>query len=204
MNINKEAECEVVKKQIQKTQKDWIKYFNKKGEKMISAADIYQLAKEENKGLIESLQKDFKDMWVITSTRVIYNKDDLNAEIIHDADSTIVKPKVYGNIKIPDYGEEAKENPDTEAYLQALFDTEDKIDIILKILKRFDSNKKIYLWTPSQSSRRDKQIRSVGLDFDFLDRFDVDGDNWFGDYCGFSRGVLVSSAKQSKKSEAKK
>lgn len=33
MQINKEHECEIVKKSISKTQKDWIEYFNKKGEK---------------------------------------------------------------------------------------------------------------------------------------------------------------------------
>ena len=48
MQIKKESECEVVKIQLKKTQKDWVEYFNNKGEKMISAADIYRVAKEGN------------------------------------------------------------------------------------------------------------------------------------------------------------
>jgi hypothetical protein len=199
MQINKEAECEVVKKKIRKTQKDWIDYFNNKGEKMISAPDIYKIAKEENKSIIESLKQDFKDSWEVTSTRIIYNKDNLEAEIIHDADSKISKPKSY-KVTIPEFDDEAKQDEETEKYLQALFDTKDDITTILKVLKRFDKDRKIYLWTPSQSSRKDKQVRSVVLYFYVFDRFGVGGD-WFGDGDGLSRGVIVNSAKQTKKSK---
>ena len=95
MQIKKESECKVVKEQLKKTQKDWVEYFNNKGEKMISAPDIYKAAKQESKGIINSLRKDFNDYWLITSTRIIYNKKNLKAEIIHDADSNIVKPNKY-------------------------------------------------------------------------------------------------------------
>ena len=78
MIINKEPECEIIKKEMQKTQKDWINYFNSKNIKMISAPDIYKAAKKENKAIIESLKKDFKESWEVTSTRIIYNKNNLN------------------------------------------------------------------------------------------------------------------------------
>ncbi len=202
MQINKESECETIKKQMRKTQKDWIDHFNSKGEKMISAPDIYKVAKKENKAIIESLKKDFKESWEVTSTRIIYNKDNLNAEIIHDVDSKITKPKKY-KVKIPIFDEDFKQDSETEKYLQALFDTKDSIDEILKVLKRFGKDKKIRLWTPDQSSRERNQIRSVVLCFDVFDWFDVGGSYWFGDYGGLSRGVIIDSAKQSKKRRGK-
>ena len=138
MQINKEHECEVVKKSMQKNQKDWIEYFNNKAEKMISAPDIY---KAVNKELIESLKEDFKEDWEVTSTRIIYNKDNLNAEIIHNVDSKIVKSKKY-KVKIPILNGKFEENKETEKYLQALFDTKDSLDKILKTLKKFRKEKK--------------------------------------------------------------
>ena len=194
MQINKEHECEVVKKELKKTQKDWVEHFNNKNIKMISTLDIYRAAKQENKTIIESLKEDFKESWEVTSVRIIYNKNNLNAEIIHDADSTIVKPKKY-KVKVPVLSGDFKQDSETENYLQALFDTKDSLDKIIKVLKKFDKNRELRLWTPSQSSRAEKQVRSVVLYFVVFDRFDVGGDGWFdGDY-GFSRGMKHSQNK---------
>ncbi len=202
MQINKEAECETIKKPIKKNQKDWIDYFNNKKEKMISASDIYKIAKKENKAIIGSLKEDFEESWEVTSTRIIYNKDNLNAEIIHDVDSKIATPKKY-KVKIPVFDGDFEENKETEKYLQALFDTKDSIDKILKVLKKFGKDKKLRLWTPDQSSRLRKQVRSVVLYFNGFDRFSVDGGNWFGGSEGLSRGVIIASAEQTKKSRGK-
>ena len=199
MQINKEHECEVVKKPMKKNQKDWIDYFNNKGEKMISAPDIYKAA---NKELIESLKEDFKEVWEVTSTKIIYNKKNLNAEIIHNADSKIVKPKKY-NVEIPVFDGDFEENKETEKYLQVLFDTKDSLDKIMKVLKKFGKDKELRLWTPDQSSRKSKQFRSVELFFDGFDRFDVGGGNWFDSSEGLSRGVIVDSAEQTKKIRGK-
>ncbi len=202
MQINKEHESEIVKKDISKTQKDWVEYFNNKGQKMISAPDIYKAAKKGNKAIIESLKKDFDDDWEVTSTRIIYNKKNLQAEIIHDVDSKIVKPKKY-KVKVPIFNGKFEENKETEKYLQTLFDTKDNIDTILKTLKKFGKDKKIRLWTPDQSSRKRKQFRSVDLCFYVFDRFNVDG-YWFDDGDGLSRGVIIDSAKQTKKARGNK
>ncbi len=202
MKINEERESEIIKTELRKTQKDWIEYFNNKNLKMISASDIYRAAKQENKSIIESLKEDFKESWEVTSTRIIYNKNNLNAEIIHDADSTIVKPKKY-KVKVPELSGEFKQDSETEKYLQALFDTKDNIDKILKVLKKFGRDRQLRLWTPSQSLRAEKQVRSVDLGFGVFGRFDVIGSCWFYDYDGFSRGVIANSAKQSKKSRGK-
>ena len=197
MQINKECEKEIVTKPMSKTQEDWIEYFNSKGQKMISAPDIYKVAKEEHKELMESLKKDFIDSWIVTSTRIIYNENNLNAEIIHDVDSNIVK-QTKTDVIIPVIWGEVKETPEVERFLQALFETKDNLSDIMKILKRFDSTRKLCLWLPNQSDRKQKQVRSVGLDFDYFGGFSVYG-YWGGGYGGFSRGVTVSSAKQTKK-----
>ncbi len=199
MQINKEHECEVVKKSMSKTQKDWIDYFNNKGKKMISAPDIYKVA---NKGIIESLKKDFKEDWEVTSTRIIYNKKNLNAEIIHNVESKVVKSKKY-KVKVPILNGNFEENKETEKYLQALFDTKDNLDKILKTLKKFGKDKKIRLWTPNQHDRKKRQFRSVVLFFSGFDWFVVGGYYWFGNVEGFSRGVIISSAKQTKKIRGK-
>ena len=200
MQINKEPEYKITKTKISKTQEDWIEYFNSKNTKMISAPDIYKAAKKGNKAIIESLKKDFEEDWEVTSTKIIYNKDNLNAEIIHDAESNIVKPKKY-KVKVPVLTGSFKQDSETEKYLQALFDTKDSIDKILKVLKKFGKDKQLRFWTPSQSSRKDKQIRSVGLSF-YFDGFYVGGD-WFDYDDGFSRGVITNSAKQTKKTGGK-
>ena len=202
MQINKEAECETTKTQLEKNQKDWIGYFNNKNTKMISAPDIYTVAKKGNKTILESLKKDFKESWEVTSTQIKYNKKSLNAEIIHDVESKVVKPKKY-KVKVPVLSGDFKQDSQTEKYLQALFDTKDNISVILKTLKKFGKNKTIRLWTPSQSSRKSKQVRSVGLYFNVFGRFSVDGDYWCDCDDGLSRGVIVDSAKQTQKSRGK-
>ena len=201
MQINKEPECKITKETMQKTQKDWTEYFNNKdkGEKMISAPDIY---KAKNKAIIESLKKDFEENWEVTSTRIIYNKKSLNAEIIHDVDSKIVKPKKY-KVKVPVLDEDFEENKETEKYLQALFDTKDNLGKILKTLKKFGKDRKLRLWTPDQSSRKKRPVRSVVLFFDDFGRFVVGGGIWFDYSGGLSRGVIINSAKQTKKSGGK-
>ena len=94
--------------------------------------------------------------------------------------------------------ESLKQDSETEKYLQALFDTKDNIDKIIKVLKKFDKNRELRLWTPSQSSRESKQVRSVDLGFYDFGWFVVVGDGWFGYYIGLSRGVIANSAKQTK------
>ncbi len=198
MQINKESECKIIKESIEKNQKDWIEHFNNKGEKMISAPDIYKVAKKGNKSIIESLKKDFEKSYEVTSTQIIYSKNNLKAEIIHDVDSKVAKPKKY-KVEIPVLAGDFEENKETEKYLQALFDTKDSIYNILRVLKKFGKDKKLRLWTPNQSGRKEKLIRSVDLCFYGFDRFDVDGSYWFDDNSGLSRGVIVGSAEQKKK-----
>ena len=196
MQINQETESEVVKKPLIKTQKDWIVHYNNKGEKFFSAADAYRAAKEEKKAVMESVAKNCKDRWELTSTQINYKEDEY-ADIIHDAGSTIVNPKIIQNVKIPHYdGVEAKQDETTEKFLQALFNTEDRIDEILRVMKRYDPSRRLFIWTPDKSLRASRPVRSVELSFGDFGRFDVYGDDWLDGWSGFSRGVKVKSAKQ--------
>ncbi len=200
--INKEAECEIIKKPMKMTQKEGIKHFNNKGEGMISAPNIYQVAKKGNKAIIESLNQDLEEEVIMTSSQIIYDKKSLFADIIHNVGSKFAKIKKYG-VKIPVFNGDFEEDKEVEEYLQSQFDTKDNIDKILKNLKKFGKNRKLRLWTPDQDSRKNKQVRSVVLYFDFFGRFVVVGVSWFDDDVGLSRGVIINSAKQSKKSRGK-
>ncbi len=202
MQINKEAECEIIKKPIRMTQEEGIKHFNNKGEGMISAPNIYQTAKTGNKAIIESLNQDLKEVGIMTSSQIRYNKKTLFAEITHNVGSKFAKIKKY-EVEIPVFNGDFEENKKTEKYLQAQFDTKDSIDTILKVLKKFGQDRKLRLWTLDQSSRKNKPIRSVVLCFDSFGGFDVVGGIWFGDDIGLSRGVIIDSAKQTKKSRGK-
>ncbi len=188
-----------------RTQEEWVNYFNKEKKPMISMPNVFQLVKENKTEAIESLRKDFKDSWLVTSTRIIYSKDNLSAKIIHNADSSIVKPKEIDLKEIPvcrpTYIKELLETETGLNYVRALIDSkkatkEEIIKFFVALSGKEEKN--IRLWTPSQSSRESKQIRSVGLCFDYFDGFLVDGDNWFDDYGGLSRGVIIDSAKQTK------
>ncbi len=197
MQINKEHETETIKTSLKMNQKDWVKHFNNKNLKMISAPDIYTTAKKGNKTIMESLKKDFKESYIITSTQIKYNKKTLIAIITHDVDSKIAKPKKI-KVKIPDLSGNLKEDSTTEKYLQALFNTKDSLSVILKTLKKFDNKRTIRLWTPTQSERSNKQVLSVGLCFGDFGWFCVFAGGWFDYGDGFSHGVIINSAKQRK------
>ena len=182
-----------------RTQEEWIQFFNNKKQRMISAPDVLKLMEENNLMAIESLKKDFKDQWLVTSTQIIYNAQDLSATIIQNAESTIVKPKEVKLKSVPVYrGEKLKDVISTTeglAFLRAIFDTNISADKLTQFLNSV-SNKdldKIKIWSPTQSSRKEKQIRSVDLCYVDFGRFYVCGNGWFGDYYGDSHGVLSDS-----------
>ena len=188
-----------------RTQEEWINLFNTEKKPMISIPDVFQIVKENNIEAIESLRKDFKDSWLVTSTRIIYNSDNLSAKIIHNADSTITKSTEINLKEVPvcspTYIKELLETETGLSYVRALIDNkkatkEEIINFFVELSGKKEKN--IRFWTPSQSSRKDKQVRSVELYFDGFDGFVVGGDDWFGDGNGLSRGVIINSAKQTK------
>jgi hypothetical protein len=185
------------KEQGYKTQAKWIAHFNQKGEKMIDASDIY-LAIKNKDTVLESLKRDFKDRWIVTSTQVDYSKN----TITHNKNSKIVKEKVISLKEIPVLQGNFKEDSTTEKYLQALFDTNDKINEIITVLKSLDTkHQRIRLWTPNNSLRKNKEFRSVRFDFNDFGRFYVVADGLIDCIDGLSRGVSSSSAPIDKDAE---
>ena len=188
-----------------RTQEQAIAHHNERKERMLSMPDIFQLVKENNTEVMGSLRKDFDPRWLITSTRIIYNKDNLSAKIIHNADSTVTKP-IEINLKEvpvcrPTYIKELIETESGLEYIRALINNkkatkEEIINFLVALSGKKEKN--IRFWTPPQSSREDKQVRSVELYFSVFGRFGVGGNDWFDYDEGVSRGVIISSAKQTK------
>ena len=188
-----------------RTQEQAIDHHNERKEVMLGLPHIFKLCKGNNTEAIESLRENFDPRWLVTSTRIIYSKNNLSAKIIHNADSTVTKPTEINLKEIPvcrpTY---IKELLDTELgleYIRALINNkkatkEEIINFFVTLSGKKEKN--IRFWTPSQSSRNDKQVRSVVLYFNVFVRFYVSGYGWFGGSGGFSRGVIIDSAKQSK------
>ena len=192
-----------------RTQEEWINFFNTEKKPMISMPNIFQLVKENNTEAIESLRKDF-DRWLVTSTRITYNPDNLSAKIIHNVNSNVVKQTEINLKEVPvcrpTYIKELLETDVGLSYIKALLnDTKATKEQIINFFVALSGKKEknIRFWTPSQSSRKNNVVRSVGLCFDDFDGFVVDGDVWFDVDGSFSRGVIINSAKQSKKSRGK-
>ena len=188
-----------------RTQEQAITFHNERKECMLSMPNVFQIVKENNAEAIESLRKDFKDYWLVTSTRIIYDKSNLSAKIVHNADGNVVKQTEINVKEVPvcrpTYIRELIETEEGLNYLRALLDDtkatrEQIISFFIKLSGKEVKN--IRFWTPDQSSRKSKQVRSVGLDFFGFVRFDVYGGVWFDDDVGLSRGVIVNSAKQTK------
>lgn len=188
-----------------RTQEEAIALHNQRKERMISMPDIFQTVQENNAEAIESLRKDFKDHWLVTSTRIIYNQNDLSARIIHNADSTITKQKEIAVKEIPvcqpTYLPKLLDNKSGLDYFRALVDApkatkEQLLHFFIALSGKKEDD--IRFWTPSQSSRRDDQARSVQLYFYDVGWFCVFGGGRVDDSDGLSRGVVVGSAKQTK------
>lgn len=187
-----------------RTQEKWIRYFNKENKAMISMPDVFQIVKENNTEAIEALRKDFKEHWLVTSTRIIYDEDNISAKIIHDADSTVRKPTEIKLKQIPvcrpTYIKDILNNAAGLEYLRALVNqkkaTKEQLTTFFEKISG-KKEKNIRFWTPTQSSREDKEIRAVILCFCSFGRFFVDG-GWFDDDSGLSHGVTINPAKQGK------
>ena len=135
---------------------------------MASAYDLYNAGKTGTDQLLKSLQKDFTERYVMSSTRIIYEPASLESKIIHYHGSSIITPEEK-TIIIPYYNGELIENVlnsrEGIAYLQSLFSTNDGIEAITSALEKLSAypRAKIKIWTPSQSSRKDIPQRAVRL-----------------------------------------
>ena len=189
---------------IHRTQKQAIAFHNKRKEVFASVPNIAKLVEQGEPEDIESLRKDCRGIhWLNTSSRIIYDRKNHSAKIIHNVGNTETEQIEIKVREIPNYADEPlSEVLSTEAgfdYLKALTLKKTKEEIINFFTKLSDKKEnKLRFWTPSQNSRADRQICSVGLYFCDFGGFIVGGDVWVGDDSGFSRGVLIESAKQTK------
>lgn len=173
---------------------DHIRRFNELNKVMASMPDLYEAGKTASPEVLESLRKDFKETWIISSTRIHYEKSSLEAVITHYFNSTVTTPQPI-NLLVPFYNgvklDDVLETEEGLHYLQALFNTNDNAETIKKTLEKL-SNKKskdIKVWTPDQNNRKEYQDRAAGFNYYYYCQFLVYGDNCiFSD--GRSRGVL--------------
>lgn len=188
------------------TQNDWISYFNEfknPRKRMISAPDVYRLGQNGSQDLLQSVREDFEQSWIVSSTRINYASDTLDAKITHNYGSKVVQPTEI-KVAVPVYQQtalsDALKAKEGINYLQALFNTKDDKDQIARTLTALSgkSVENIYVWTPNQQNRASYQERAAGFDFGG-GRFHVDGDFRVVDGGGRSRGVSVKSAEPTRK-----
>ena len=195
MQINKEVECEVIKKKMTNCQEKWFSHFNAKGEKMVSTVDMLNIESKEKK-LIESIREDFENDYVMSSTQVDY----VNNTVTHDANSTVVKHTVIKLKEIPvcdpTYIKDLVASKPGLEYLRALCN-----DMKLsaeQIIKKFEdlsgkSAEEIRFWTLNADERKRQPIGAVELFF-YYGRFYCNAwrhpDDGFD--CYVSRGVRQS------------
>ena len=197
-----------------RTQDEWIEYWNKSDRVMASMADYYQYFKQlkgmndkdKVKTLLTSLREDFdyqeKGNWLISSTRLVYSKDNLDARIIPHYGCAEQEAK----IKVPVY----RRTPVTQVvsegegltYLQTLFGTEDEGEEIIQIFE-FVSGKKreeIKVWTPTVGGNdsRSQYPSRAGSFYYYNSDFLVGGYYYLYDR-GRSRGVIYPRSGETKK-----
>jgi len=184
----------------ERTQSDWISFFNKQGKAMIDASEVYKVGKTVK--LVESLRADLKNARLVTSTRIIYDYDTYYnspyAKIVHNYGSTVVKP-TETNVVVPVYEENKLSKvlgtPEGLAYLRVLFDTNDDAENIAKTLQRLSGNCAYDPFISTLPNFARIIFHKAPVGFECNERgFNVSGD-MFDDNTGHSRGVSIMTDK---------
>lgn len=188
------------------TQDNFIDKFNELNRIMISAPDLYDAGKNQPE-VIESLQKDFNESWIVTSTRIQYEEDSLEGTITHYFGSNVISPNEKRLI-IPYYNgtnlNDVLGDEQGLIYLQVLFNTSDAPDELKKTLKNLSNKEssKTKIWTPDQSSRKQYPVRAAWFNVNF-DVFHVGGGDHVDSGDGRSRGVFDNPAGAAQKYKVK-
>ena len=215
------------KRSDEMSQNEWPKYWKQinDGRIMASMGDFYLSFKELKrmkvegaekekkiaKGYLRSLKNNFESSWLISSTRLQYNGNNLECKIVHHfdcGDKSFVDEKEA--INVPVYRgtliTEVVNNNEGLKYLQTLFNTEDDGETIIQTLE-FISGKnrdEIKVWTAAidgQFTRQSNDGRASGLNSS-NGCFHVLGYDSL-DFAGRSRGVVVGAEKISKGNEGR-
>jgi hypothetical protein len=210
-----------------KTQDDWVSYWNNinnfgapiRGRIFASMPDYYQAFKQLKekvehgsskdkqltKKVVDSLREDFdwpsKNNWLISSTRIKYQSNTEDAQIIHHYNCNNKSLIQQYDILIPEYLgvliSDVVNDTRGLTYLQTFLGTKDNKNLIMENLE-FISNKprnEIKIWTPplinnTYTTRTQRPERASGFDYG-SGEFHVDGSSSL-DNVGRSRGVLVN------------
>ena len=186
-----------------RTQQQWIALYNAqegefKGKRMIASYDVIGAPSSASPKLLASLQKDCVEYWIITSTHNSYQRSTLAGNVIHNYQSTVVRPKIIYLDEIPVLqGEPASkvvEMPGGLLYIRALAnDRHAKPAALLNGLVALAQREPedIFFHTPDQDSRNMDSERAVRFG-DGGGGFHVGGGSRFVNGNGRSRGVFVS------------
>ena len=194
------AVCDADGTPMTKTQDGWIAYWNTvtDGRRFASAANIYQAGKTGDRTLLASLQKDFLESWIVTSTRIDYDQNTGVGKITHYYNSTLRTPSAK-TIIIPEYNGETIErvvqNASGIQYLQTVFATPDTAETIMQTLEKLSgkTRSEIKIWTPDQASRKSIPQRAVRFSLDSAGFHVVGGNHVGGGGWALSRGAWVES-----------
>ncbi len=175
------------------TQNQFIAHGNTEGIIIASVADVYRAGKADNEDLIQSLGVDFDEDYIVTSTRIDYNADDLDALVTHYFGSTVATP-IQTNLKIADYSSGITLNKLLKSkrglhFMQTLINANDDAKEIERVWKNVTgkSATETNIWTPNQESRESYSTRAVFLCCNY-DEFHINWNDYVNDD-GRSRGV---------------
>ncbi len=171
---------------VDRTQSELIDLFNQSGKVMASMPDFYELAKSEDDKLLEEIKEDLEiyDHKIVSSTKIDYELNSLEATITHYFGSKIIK-SITRKVKIPELRrfllhKAYAEHLDIQNYLQALFNTNDNVETIKRNLEKLIGQEahQIQLWTPPAAARdmEDFLESATGFYKDIDDQFVIYGD----------------------------
>ncbi len=179
-------------KPIRQAQDEHISQFNALGKVMASCADYYAAVKLGDATLTASLREDIRKGWIISSDRIAYCANSLDATITSYFGSSVVQSSER-KVMIPVYRKRTKLDDVLASeqgllYIQTLFNTSDSADEIKNtlIMLTGEDSRSAMVWTPDQDSRRNYSIRVAALEY--LGDFSIHGDIYlvFG---GIARGI---------------
>lgn len=185
------------------TQDEFIDKRNKQGIRSLSAIDIYRFLVNKQYKDIENFKKDCDESYFITGDRIKYQENSDKGTIIHNYNSTAIKPTettiaipVLNNISLDD----VLETENGLKLMQSIFKTRHnskKIKETVYILSDKPVNE-TKVWTPDQESRSDYPERAVWFYCNVGD-FLVVGNSLVDCSSGHSRGALSLSAEGAEK-----
>ena len=177
------------------TQDQFIEKRNKQGIRSLSAIDIYRFPENKQYKDIENFKRDCNESYFVTGDRIKYQEKGNKGTIIHNYNSTVVKPaKTTIAIPVLSY-----------ASLDDVLETEIGLKLVRSIFKTRHNSKKIKenvyilsdksadktkISTPDQDPRKDYPERAVFFSF-YDGGFRVNGGNHVDNYDGRSRGVSL-------------